>query len=90
MDEQPAGVFVSGMQIFRAIKLDEEAAGQSYSTKFGYKLIGPNDQEFHLMRVMDRPHLLIAMDMRRRIQPPIFKGTIFTDVEKELKVATSR
>jgi hypothetical protein len=90
MDGQPAGVFVSGMQIFRAIKLDEDAPDQPDATKFGYKLIGPQGQEYHLMRVFDRPHLLIALDMKRRIQAPTFKGTLFTDTESELKIATAR
>lgn len=87
MDVPIAGVFVSGMQIFRAIKLEEEADDQPGIVKFGYRLIGPRDQEYYLMRVQGNPHLMIAMDMRRRIAAPTFKGTIFTDVEQELKVA---
>lgn len=78
-----AGVFVSGYQIFQAIKLDEtESKGKN---KFGYKLIGPDNQEYYLMRVNEHPHLLIVMDMKKRIQPKIFSGTVFTDKDGTLK-----
>ena len=90
MDEQVVGVFVSGMQIFRAIKLDEDAPDQPDATKFGYRLVGPRGQEYYLMRVNGQPHMMLAMDMKRRIKAPAFGSTIFTDAEKELKVATAR
>jgi len=82
MVNEIAGVFVSGYQIFQAIKLDDVDENKN---KFGYKLLGPDNQEFHLMRVNEHPHLLIAMDMKKRIQPLAFSGTVFTDKDGTLK-----
>jgi hypothetical protein len=83
MVEEVAGVFAVDMQIFRAIKLDGDS-------KFGYKVIGPEDQEFHLMRVHDKPHLMIALDRRRRTQPPSFKGLVFSDEENDFQIMQAR
>lgn len=82
MVKEVAGVFVSGYQIFQAIKIDEV---DKKKNQFGYKLIGPDNQEYHLMRVNEHPHLLIVMDMKKRVTPENFKGTVFTDKDGTLK-----
>ena len=87
MSEVPCGVFVSGYQLFRAIKLDEDGDDQALATKFGYKLVGPGNAEYYLMRVNGHPHLLIAMDLKRRIQAPPFKAVVFSDEGTELRIA---
>lgn len=86
--EQVAAVFVSGYQIFRAIRLDESADEQPQSVKFGYKLIGPRGQEYYLMRVTTRPEIMLAMDMNKKIKAPEFAKRVFTDKGPEgLRIA---
>lgn len=83
MTKEIAGVFISGYQIFQAIKLDETESKEK--NKFGYKLVGPDNQEYYLMRITEHPHLMIVMDMKKRIQPLAFSGTVFTDKDGILK-----
>lgn len=90
MTEEVVGVFVSGYQIFRAIKLDEEGEDISRASKFGYKLIGPEEQIFYLMRVTGHPYLLIAMDIKNRVQAPVFSKIVFSDKNNELKIVEKR
>lgn len=90
MTMKVAGVFSSGYQIFRAYRLDEEHKEQSKGTKFGYRLVGPHSQEYHLMRVNGRPHLLIAMDMKKRTQPLQFNKVVFTDKDDDLRIAAGK
>ena len=86
--EEVVTVFVSGYQIFRAIRLDEDAEDQSESVKFGYRLIGPQGQEYYLMRVTTRPEILVAMDMEKKVKAPPFAKRVFTDKGPEgLRIA---
>lgn len=85
---EPVATFTSGYQVFRACKLDEQNTNQSVLTKFGYKLIGPGGKEFYLMRTYGKSHLMIAMDMKKRVQPPEFKGVVFSDEDTELVIRT--
>lgn len=84
----PVGAFASGMQIFQAIKLDEKAANQSESVKFGYALIGPQNRTLHLMRTHDYPHLMIAVDLNAQEAATEFLKIVFNDQEGVLKIAS--
>lgn len=79
MPTEVAAVFVSGFQIFRAIRLDENSDEQSEAVKFGYKLIGPDNQVYHLMRTQSRPEIMLAMDMTKMVKAPPFVNRVFTD-----------
>ena len=86
MSSEPVAAFASGYQIFRAYRLDEKTTHKSNLAKFGYKLVGPGGKEFYLMRANGKPTLMVAIDMKRRVQPTEFKGVVFSDEDTELVI----
>lgn len=84
MTEEPVGVFASGYQIFRACKFNKEVED---APRYDYRLIGPNKQEFYLMRVPTQLHIMVAMDLENRQIALPFRGTYFSDQNNELVIA---
>ena len=73
-----------GYQIFQIHKSDKSSI--SGKRKFPYKLVGPGNQEFYLLRLNPRPHLLIAYDEKTESTETPFKEHLFSDEGGRLNI----
>jgi len=83
-EEESMGCINVGYQIFQIHKSDKSSISGKH--KFPYKLVGPDSQEFYLLRINPRPHLLIVYDEKTESTETPFKEYLFSDEAGTLSV----
>lgn len=83
---EPVGILSIGLTVYRIYKLDEDHDDQALTVKYGYRLFGPKNQSFYLMRNLNAKSLMFAIDSEGH-PSDTFKNVWFTDVDGQLKIA---
>lgn len=83
---EPVGILSIGMTVYRIYKLNEDHDDQALTVKYGYRLFGPKNQSFYLMRNLNDMSLMFAIDSEGH-PADTFKNTWFTDKGGQLKIA---